>query len=154
MRTLPARTTLGVNFWIAASFCHNKDTLSPKKWSAASRASSRARITSVKSQQGKWWSDWQGKAMIGLGSDKNYHDYNMMRKNLDEYDMTTNPLWFRKLSWLQFDDKTVMITIWWLCKAGVWPRVALLPLALHSLPLSLRPDQRKLYFFTHAQVYL
>ena len=46
---------------IAARFCHNKDDL-PMKWSVATRASSHARVTSVKSQQhlifSEWMSDW------------------------------------------------------------------------------------------------
>ena len=157
----------------------------PKKWSAATHASSRARITSVKSQQGQWWSDWQGKAMIGLGSDKNYHDYNIMRK---------------KPWWIWYDDKsvmvqkTVMITIWWQNRDdydmmtvqgwGLTPGRA--PATRPPLPPTLsatRPaqivflhscssvfvtstncisslipkcicNQRKLYFFTHAQAYL
>ena len=46
---------------IAARFCHNKDDL-PMKWSVATRASSHARVTSVKSQQhllvSEWMSEW------------------------------------------------------------------------------------------------
>ena len=76
---------------IAARFCHNKDDL-PMKWSVATRASSHAWVTSVKCQQhlnsqwvNEWVSDWQGKAMIGLGPHKNTKQFENPRWWLTEW---------------------------------------------------------------------
>ena len=67
-RSLVAKTTLGAK-WIAEDSVST--TTSQMKWLAATRASLRARVTIVESQHGNIVTERQGKAVIGLGSDKN-----------------------------------------------------------------------------------
>ena len=54
------------------NFSFKISTKLKRGWLERFRESSHARVTSVKSQQEKWVTEWQGKAMIGLESDKNY----------------------------------------------------------------------------------
>ena len=103
MRTLPARTTLGVNFWIAASFCHNKDTLSPKNDQRLL-----AHLHAPGSHQ----------SSLNKGSD-GVTDKARQWSDLDPTKTIMITIWWEKPWWIWYDDnsvmvqKTVIITIWW-----------------------------------------
>ena len=117
----------------------------------------------------EWVTDWQGKAKIGLGSDKNYHDYNMTVKtlmnmiwrqirydseNCHDYNLMTKPWWLRydDCARLGFDPGSRS------CHSPSTPSHSLCDQTsancISSLMLKCICNQHELYLFTHAQVYL
>ena len=108
------------------------------------------------------------KAMIGLGSDKNYHNKMMVKtlmnmiwrqirydsENCHDYNLMTKPWWLRydDCARLGFDPGSRS------CHSPSTPSHSLCDQTsancISSLMLKCICNQHELYFFTHAQVYL
>ena len=158
----------GCQIWIAASFCHNKDTLSPKNdqrllahlHAPGSHQSSLNKGSDGVTDKARQWSDldptktimitiWWGKTLMNMiwqqirYDSENCHDNNLM----------TKPWWLRydDCARLGFDPGSRS------CHSPSTPSHSLCDQTsancISSLMLKCICNQQELYFFTHAQVY-